>query len=168
MGLVVLTGASGSGKTTIARAFADRYPALAQVHYFDQIPVPSLEEMAAQYGSPEEWQRLKTIAWCHKLAERLESHPNMLFEGQTRSEFVRQGQKEAGIDDVRIVLVDCDDATRVHRLTHDRGQPELAGERMMKWAKFLRHEAELEGEMILDTSRLSVDEAVDRLRSYFD
>jgi RNase adaptor protein for sRNA GlmZ degradation len=168
MGLVVLTGASGAGKTTIAEAFAGRYPSLAEVHYFDRIGVPSIEDMTAQYGSPEEWQRIKTIEWFHNLAVKLRGRPNILFDGQTRSEFVRQGQKEAGIDDVRIVLVDCDDATRIHRLTHDRHQPELANERMLNWGRFLRNEAEREGEMILDTSRLSVDEAVERLRRYFD
>ena len=168
MRLVVLTGASGAGKTTIAKAFAQTHPALAEVHFFDRIGVPSLDEMTAQFGSPEEWQRLKTIEWMKTLADRMQTHPNILFDGQTRSEFVRQGQREAEIGDVRIVLVDCDDATRIHRLTHHRHQPELANERMMNWARVLRNDAEREGEMVLDTSRLSVSDAVDKLRSYFD
>jgi RNase adaptor protein for sRNA GlmZ degradation len=168
MGLIVLTGASGAGKTTIAKAFARRHPTLAQVQFFDSIPVPSLDEMTAQYGSPDEWQRVKTIDWFYRLAVELRSNPNILFDGQTRSEFVRQGQKQAHIDDVRIVLVDCDDSTRRDRLTNDRHQPELANDRMMNWARFLRDEASREGETILDTSRLSVDEAVERLRGYFD
>ena len=167
MGLVVLTGASGAGKTTIARAFADSHPTLAEVHFFDEIDVPTIEEMTAQYGSADEWQRLKTIEWLHKLAARLRSRPNILFDGQTRSEFVREGQKSAKIDDVQIVLVDCDDATRIHRLTHDRHQPELATERMMNWARFLREAAGREGQLILDTSSFSVNEAVDRLRPLF-
>jgi dephospho-CoA kinase len=168
MRLVVLTGASGAGKTTIAQAFAQTYPAIAEVHYFDRIGVPSLDEMTVQFGSPEEWQRLKTIEWMRKLAVRMQAHQNILFDGQTRSAFIRQGQKEAEIDDVRIILVDCDDATRIHRLTHDRNQPELANERMMNWARLLRNDAEREGEMVLDTSRLSVSDAVDKLRGYFD
>jgi dephospho-CoA kinase len=167
MGLVVLTGASGAGKTTIAKAFAQAHPALAEVHFFDRIGVPSLEEMTAQFGSPEEWQRLKTIEWMKTLAARMLTHPNILFDGQARSEFIRQGQREAGIRDVRIVLVDCDDATRIHRLTHDRHQPELANDRMMNWARLLRQEAEREGEMILDTSCLTLSDAVDKLCSYF-
>jgi adenylate kinase family enzyme len=167
MGLVVLTGASGSGKTTIAQAFAARYPTLAEVHFFDRITVPSLEDMTIQYGSPDEWQRVKTIEWLQKLALRLRSRPNILFDGQTRSEFVREGQKRSGIDDVQIVLIDCDDASRVHRLAHDRHQPELANDRMMNWARLLRDEAKREGETILDTSRLSVGQAVDSLRAYF-
>jgi RNase adaptor protein for sRNA GlmZ degradation len=168
MGIVVLTGASGAGKTTIAQAFSRHHPTLAQVHFFDRIGVPSMEEMIARHGSPDEWQRQKTIEWMHKLAAEMRSRPNILFDGQTRCEFVRQGQKEANIGDVRIVLIDCDDTTRTHRLTHDRRQPVLANERMMNWARFLRNEAEKEGEMILDTSRLSVEEAVARLRVYFD
>jgi len=168
MGLVVLTGASGAGKTTIAEAFARRYPRLAKVQFFDSIPVPSLDEMSAQYGSPDEWQRVKTIEWFHRLAAELQSHPNVLFDGQTRSAFVRQGQQQANIENVRIVLIDCDDATRTRRLTHNRNQRELATERMMNWARFLRDEARREGETVLDTSLLLVDEAVDRLRRYFD
>ena len=168
MGVVVLTGASGAGKTTISEAFADLYPMLAEVHFFDRIPVPSLDEMTARFGSPDEWQRMKTTEWLQRLAERMRSQPNILFDGQTRCQFVREGQKKAKIDNLQIVLVDCDDSTRIHRLTHDRQQPELADERMMNWARFLREEALREGETILDTSRLSIDESVERLRRYFD
>jgi hypothetical protein len=39
---------------------------------------------------------------------------------------------------------------------------------MMNWARFLRDEASREGETILETSHLSVGEAVERLRGYFD
>ena len=41
MQLVVLTGASGSGKTTIAGAIKTGWPSLVEVLHFDQIGVPS-------------------------------------------------------------------------------------------------------------------------------
>jgi hypothetical protein len=168
MGRTILTGACGAGKTTIACTFADRYRDLAEVHFFDRIGVPSVAEMTANYGSPDEWQRLNTIEWFELLGARLPSSPNILFEGQMRLSFIREGQRAAGIDDLRIVLVDCDEATRERRLTQDRSQPELFCEQMMNWARFLRSEAEKEGVMIFDTSHLSVDQAVDSVRACFD
>jgi predicted ATPase len=167
MGLTVLTGACGAGKTTIARAFVERHPDLAEVHFFDRIGVPSVAQMVADYGSPEEWQRLKTIEWFEMLAARLPSTRNILFEGQMRLSFIREAQRVAGIEKLCIVLVDCDEATRERRLIQDRSQPELFCEQMMNWARFLRNEAEREGAMILDTSHLSVDQAVDSVRACF-
>jgi ABC-type multidrug transport system ATPase subunit len=43
--LVVLTGASGAGKTTLARAIKERYPDECDVLFFDSVGVPSPEEM---------------------------------------------------------------------------------------------------------------------------
>ena len=41
MPLVILIGASGSGKTTIARAIEQRHANDVEVFYFDRIGVPS-------------------------------------------------------------------------------------------------------------------------------
>jgi dephospho-CoA kinase len=60
MPLVILIGASAAGKTTIAKAIEARHGDEADVHYFDRIGVPSVEEMIAEYGSGEAWQRVKT------------------------------------------------------------------------------------------------------------
>jgi adenylate kinase family enzyme len=53
MQFVVLIGASGSGKTTIARAIAQRHADDVEVFYFDAIGVPSAKQMTAEYGSLE-------------------------------------------------------------------------------------------------------------------
>jgi uridine kinase len=57
MPLVILIGASGSGKTTIARRIEDRFAEDVEVFYFDRIGLPSPEKMIAEYGSGEAWQR---------------------------------------------------------------------------------------------------------------
>lgn len=68
MQFVVLIGASGSGKTTIARAIAQRYVDDVEVFHFDWIGVPAAWQMIKEYGSCEGWQRAKIIEWMAKLA----------------------------------------------------------------------------------------------------
>ena len=53
MAFVVLTGASGSGKTAIAGAIAARYGEQVEVYHFDSIGVPPPDEMILKYGSGE-------------------------------------------------------------------------------------------------------------------
>jgi hypothetical protein len=60
----------------------------------------------------------------------------------------------------RIICVECDDATRTARLTHDRRQPELANESMMGWSRYLHQETIAAGYEILDTTALSLTESI--------
>jgi energy-coupling factor transporter ATP-binding protein EcfA2 len=158
--LVILIGASGSGKTTIARAIQRRYAEEVEVLYFDQIGVPPVEEMVAAYGSGEAWQRAKTLAWMATLAQLARSGRRLLFEGQTRLSFLAEGASVAGGLAYYPILVDCDDETRSKRLAIERKQPELADENMMNWAQYLRSEARRGGCEIVNTSLLSLDEGV--------
>jgi signal recognition particle receptor subunit beta len=161
MSLIVLIGASGAGKTTIARAIAERPGTVGKIFFFDSIGIPPVEEMIRQHGSGEAWQRAKTIAWMIRLAEATENAPWVLFEGQTRFSFLSEGAQAAGGVAYTPILVDCDDATRARRLRNERKQSELAGEEMMNWARYLRAEAVAHGHPILDTSRLSLPACVD-------
>ncbi|HVO20775.1 MAG TPA: hypothetical protein VMU15_16055 [Anaeromyxobacter sp.] len=160
MPLVVLIGASGSGKTTIARAIAQRYVHEVQVFHFDGIGVPSAQQMIAEYGSGEGWQRAKTIEWMVRLAPLTRSGRGLLFEGQTRLSFLAEGAAAAGGPAYLPMLVDCDEETRSRRLSLERKRPELADERMRNWARHLRREARARGCEILDTSALSLDQCV--------
>ncbi len=160
MPLVILIGAFGSGKTTIARAIARRHADDVEVYYFDRIGVPSGERMITEYGSIEGWQRAKTIEWMAKLAQLSKTGRKLLFEGQTRLSFLAEGDAAAGGLAYLPILVDCDDETRLKRLASERGQPELANDNMMNWARYLRNDAKQSGCEILDTLRLSVDESV--------
>jgi chloramphenicol 3-O-phosphotransferase len=165
--LVVLVGASGAGKTAIANAIERRRPKLADVAYFDRIGVPTPAAMVAGWGSGEAWQRAATLEWMARLGELRDRQTPFLFEGQTRFSFVEEGLRFAGIDNARIILVDCDDAVRSRRLRRERGQPALANPTMMNWAETLRREARLGEYDILDTSTLTLDQSVDRVRAYF-
>ena len=126
------------------------------VRYFDSIGVPSAEEMRA-FGAGHEpggaWQRAMTLEWMERLRPLAAAGEPVLFEGQMRFAFLIEALERAGwlveqaqrseVEEraARIVLVDCDDATRVRRLREDRGQPALAGAAMLRWAQYLREEA---------------------------
>ncbi len=163
MSLIILTGASGSGKTAIAEAIARDHARRLAVYHFDSIGIPSLDAMVRDHGSPEAWQRDKVIEWLARLVPQARTGRAILFEGQMRPSFVVEAAMAARIDDYRLILIDCDDATRAHRLSAERGQPELADANMMNWAAYLRREAQASGFEILDTSHLSLKQSVDNV-----
>lgn len=167
--LVILTGASGSGKTTIAQVLSVRADTKSwRVWFFDSVGVPSPEQMILEYGSGEEWQRHTTKRWIRRIVSEHLPGEHVLLEGQMRIAFIREALAENDIADYRILLVDCDDETRRERLCHDRNSPHLANETMMHWASHLRREAVRGGYEILDTSWLSVNECVDRILALAD
>jgi hypothetical protein len=165
MHLVILTGASGSGKTAIAEAIRTGQPDLAEVLHFDSIGVPSPDAMLT-WGGGGAWQRAMTLTWMTRIAALRGRRRPVLFEGQMRLAFVREGLLTAGITDARVILVDCDDATRTRRLVTNRAQPELANPDMMAWAEFLRREAKESACEVLDTSRLSLERCVGHVCAY--
>ena len=158
MTLVVLTGASGAGKTAISDLIAAEHGADIDIRFFDSIGVPPVEEMNALFGSPAGWQQAMTAEWMARIAGTMQPRRPVLFEGQMRIAFVVDAAAAMGLA-CHIILVDCDDATRRHRLASDRNQPELANDDMMNWAAFLRREAQSAGCEILDTSNLPIAEA---------
>lgn len=167
MGFIILTGASGSGKTAIAEAIASRYGENVDVYHFDKVGVPSPEEMVTNYGSGEDWQRAKTHEWMVKIAASSRTARHVLFEGQMRCSFVLEAAAAAGITEFILILVDCDDATRAKRLTLERRQPDLANPTMMNWAQYLRNEAHKLHCTILDTTLLSLEECVKQIWTQF-
>jgi hypothetical protein len=163
MRLVILTGASGSGKTAIVEAISKGHSDLAEVFHFDRIGVPSPEDRIAGWGSGEGWQRAMTLNWLERISAKRGGRRPVLFEGQMRLAFVQEALLAAGIADAHVILVDCDDATRIHRLTIGRQQPELANPEMMNWAAFLRREAKQGGYEVLDTTGLSLMDCVEHV-----
>lgn len=170
MALVILTGASGSGKTAIAEAIEERCPSVTVIR-FDTIGVPSAEVMAT-FGSGHQpggaWQRAMTLEWMERIAPMLEPGKTVLFEGQMRIAFIREALAASRIEDARVLCVECDESTRRQRLTRDRLQPELADENMMGWSRYLHREALEAGCEILDTTSLSLSDSVRYVLSILD
>jgi hypothetical protein len=165
---VILTGASGSGKTAIALVIEREHQEIA-VFRADTIGVPSAEVMAS-YGRGHQpggaWQRAMTLEWMERIAPVVASGRPVLFEGQMRPAFIQEALAAQGITHARVVLVECDDATRTSRLTHDRLQPELANESMMGWSRYLHGEAVEAGYEVLNSGPMTLGESVEQVLSY--
>lgn len=153
-----IIGASGSGKTTTLKCFKRAIPQNCTLIHFDSIGVPPFEEMEKEYGSIEEWQRIKTIAWVKKIVEENLSSSNVIFDAQIRPSFIKEACDLHGVD-YEIVLFDCSDAERKKRLI-SRGHPELADENMMNWAAFLRKECEKHHHKIINNSHITIDQTL--------
>jgi len=143
--LLCVTGASGAGKTTIVRAMP--LPAL----YFDSLGVPSEAEMIAGWGSGERWQETMTSFWVRTACDVHRTKPVVVLEGQYDPKFARAACEASGVVHA-IVVLDVADDVRRQRLG-ERGQPELASQRMMSWARYLR---ESPCDAVIDTDR-SID-----------
>lgn len=158
MALVIMTGASGSGKTAIANAIEVEDPSIT-VFRFDAIGVPSADRMAT-FGTGHQpggaWQRAMTLKWFETITPLHSVGKAVLFEGQMRIAFIQEALTAFAIENARVLCVECDDFTRTHRLTHDRLQPELANEKMERWSRYLHQEAVDAGYEILDTTNLSL------------
>ena len=85
---LVVTGASGAGKTAAVRALAARALSGVACFHFDTIRVPSAEVMLRDFGSGEAWQAWATNQWLDRL-DRLEPTIRVaVLDGQTRPSFV--------------------------------------------------------------------------------
>lgn len=166
--LVALTGAAGSGKTTLALALGKQFPSV-QVEHFDTIGVPSLSVMRA-FGVGDQpggaWQRAITLQWIGRLEPLLRSGQPVLLEGQIRFAFIEEAVSTCCLQNTRPVLVQCQEDIRSTRLRVQRKQPHLVGDATTGWACFLRDEAFSKGYEIVDTGTQRTSETVMRLGLY--
>ena len=152
--LYFVIGASGSGKTAAVREL-DRI-SRARMFYFDSIGVPSEQERIAKWGGGSGWQRAMTIEWVQRIRPQLATSPAVL-DGQTRPSFIAEACALGGVRSYGVILITCSDAVRQARLLQ-RGQPELANDQMMQWARYLIAETQRVGGTIIDNDNLSVED----------
>jgi len=154
--IIWLTGASGVGKTTLLQNLKEKYSSNPAWEFlkFDSIGVPSKEEMARDYGSGENWQRVKTYEWVGKMTDGFSDKEMLIMDGQANLEFIKQGFEKQNFTNYQIILIDCAQESMVKRLVDERQQAWLASEDMKNWLKFLRSQAEKFGAPIIDTSKL--------------
>jgi hypothetical protein len=159
--IVVVTGASGVGKTTLVQALETRQLPGVRCYYFDSVGVPSSEEMTARFGSPESWQAATTRQWIARLAAKRDRLA--VLDGQVRPSEIRAAFSQSGVSRGEILLIDCNQEVREARLRAGRSQPELASAQMAAWAAYLRGQADALGLPILDTTKLTIEEALEDL-----
>jgi mannose-6-phosphate isomerase-like protein (cupin superfamily) len=161
--IVVVTGASGVGKTALVKALeARRLPDIG-CYYFDSIGVPDSAEMTREFGSPGGWQVAMTRRWIERLAANPDGVAVAVLDGQTRPAVVAEALRDIGSGSGRSILVDCNADVREARLRGPRGQPELATARMDSWAAYLRGQADALGLRVIDTTSLTPEEGAEEL-----
>ena len=161
--ILVVTGASGSGKTAAVHTLDARALPGVRCYYFDTIGVPSREEMERDFGGGENWQALTTERWLERLAADPDRAEVYVLDGQTRPSFVSWAAGRIAVEIVHIVLLDCAPSVRNRRLIELRRQPELANPDMDCWAAYLRGQADALDLPVIDTTSLEIDAVADAL-----
>lgn len=165
--LYFLTGSCGAGKTTLLKGVVESvYPELA-AHYFDDQGIPSLEEMNAQYGGPEQWQTYATQAWIKKAVE-LDKANLVVMDGQARPSLIIEAADKAGFTALHITLIDCSHAERRRRLLEERKQPELDQLDVYAWAAYLRGQADALKLEVINTTSQSKQVSIEALAHSID
>lgn len=153
--IVFISGASGVGKTTLIEQLKQKYQNKPwSFLHFDSIGVPSVDDMIKFYGSPSGWQEAKTHEWINRLIHEYDEEC-IFFEGQVNLKFIQDGFNQHHFSNYKVILIDCSEEEMAHRLTHQRGQPELLTADMRNWLRYLRNQARELGIMTIDTTNKS-------------
>jgi dephospho-CoA kinase len=155
--ILFVVGASGVGKTTAVRALEARGLRGVHCYYFDDVRLPSNEEVEREYGNWERWQADATRKWIERLTVNADRAEIAVIEGQTRPIFVQAAFMAGGVaTSSRIVLLNCQTHARKTRL-EGRGQPDLVSPQMESWSAYLYGQSEALMLPILDTSELGIE-----------
>ncbi len=161
--ILVITGASGAGKTTLVEALERRRIPGVGCFFFDRVGVPSHEEMVRDFGSPQSWQRKTAEYWLVRLQKNESKVKLAVLEGQVRPHEIQALAAQLNLEHFEIALVDCAPNTRNRRLCEARQQPELANPTMDCWAAYLRGQADALALSILDTTHKTVEESLEEM-----
>src|SRR5688500_9733981 len=161
--LLVLTGPSGAGSTTLVERLAALGLDGVGCYHLDSIGVPNAEETEKRFAGGESWRTWALDRWVDRISRNEDCVTLAVLDAQVRP----TAALEAGVRHcltTRVALVDCATDVRNARLRDQRAQPDLANGRMDMWAAYLRGQADALGLAIIDTSDASIDASVDELR----
>lgn len=161
--LVVLLGASGSGKTTIAGLLASKCPGLI-VEHFDSAGVSSQATSgSSDPDSPANRQRRALNALIGKIAKEVLPRKPALLAVQARPSFISAACEASGVREYKIVLLDCSSEECQARLKL-RDQEKPLAESMHDWPAFLKSACEESPQCtIINNTNLSVDTCLARV-----
>jgi ABC-type arginine transport system ATPase subunit len=156
--ILVLTGASGAGKTTLTLKLNElAIPGVEGINC-DRVKV-EVDETAD--SSDQQAHILRY--WISHLSQAETGIELAVLDTQIRPLRALEVLNQAAVEYAQIVLVDCDSLKRNDRLHMDRGQPELANPQMDCWAAYLRGQADALKLSIIDTSNDPTDKSLVKL-----
>ena len=146
--LLVLTGSSCSGKSTLAFAVADRLHRVA-VHDFDEVGVPA--------GADRGWRNRTTELWVRRALEYQGRGIDLLLTGQSPLGEILAVPSAPLLDGIAVCLVDVAGEVRRARLaTRDQGRWDAAAvDAFLGWAVWHRghaHDPRHRPDVIIDGS----------------
>jgi|GEM_PF-1230441 len=154
--VLVLTGASGAGKTTLILKLNDlAIPGVTGINC-DRVQIDEQQESTDRQADI-------LRHWLLQLSQPQRGIELVVLDTQIRPHRALEVLNEEGIDYAQIVLVDCDPVKRNERLHMDRSQPELANPQMDCWAAYLRGQADALKLPIIDTSNNPPDKSLAEL-----
>jgi energy-coupling factor transporter ATP-binding protein EcfA2 len=153
--ILVLTGASGAGKTTLALKLNElAIPGVKGINC-DRVKIE-----ADKTADAADRQANILSYWISHLSQPETGIELAVLDTQIRPHLALEVLGQAAIDYAQVVLVDCDPVKRNERLHVNRGQPELANAQMDCWAAYLRGQADALKLSIIDTSNDEMDESL--------
>ncbi len=168
--ILFLTGASGVGKTSIITMLAAQNTNPSHIfQHADTDGVACLKDITEieEAKDIERYQEIATHKWIKRIAFAYQSTNIVVMEGQARFHFVKEACQKYGVVKYSLVLVDCDWEVMRDRLAYQRQQPELITNQMRNWANFLRQQARIDKIPIIDTSEVTIEQAVEIVQSQF-
>lgn len=156
--IIVLTGASGAGKTTLICKLNElAIPGVKGINC-DRVKIENDETLDAG-----EWQANVLRYWISYLTQSETGIELAVLDTQIRPHLALEVLSQASIVYAEIVLVDCEPIKRNERLRSGRGQPELANPQMDCWAAYLRGQADALKLSVIDTSIDPLEKSVAEL-----
>lgn len=157
-----LTGSSGSGKTTLLKGVVKSIYPYLNAHHFDDLGVPTIEEMNAKFGGPAQWQAYNIRQWIKNVIQ-IDSPSLVILDGQARPSVILDAACEIGFSAMHITLIDCSHAERRRRLLEDRKQPELDILDTYAWAAYLHGQADALKLETIDTTETRLERSIQNL-----